>query len=145
MSNGSIPGRDSIAAQREMFRLAEKECGLSLAALAAKTPIPLSTIKGWRDGSAMPAWALGQLGAAGVPDHLLSLILEPFGHCVMAMDGGNDDAAASIDSLQREGAHYLAEHADARADGVVTHIERSRLAERARRVAATARRVANGG
>jgi hypothetical protein len=140
MTSVSIPGQDSIDAQREMFRLAEKEAGLSASAIAAKTPIPLSTLKGWRNGAAMPAWAIGQLGAAGVPDHLLSLLLEPFGRAVVTCDGGNGD----LDQLGREGAHYLAEHADAKADGVVTPIERARLGDRARRLAGAARQVACG-
>lgn len=138
MADVPLPGRDSISAQREMFRLAEKECGLSLRAIAAKSPLKLPTLKGWRDGAAMPAWALGALADAGIPDHLLSLVLEPFGRLVLTDDRDDGD----LDALGREGAHYLAEHADAKADGVITPIERSRLQERARRLAGVARGVA---
>lgn len=96
MADLSLPARDSVAAQRDLFRRAEKEEGLSLRALAARSPIPFSTLKGWRDGAAMPAWALGALGDAGVPDELLSLVLEPFGRRVVTdadIEGDLDTAA----------------------------------------------------
>ena len=141
MADVPLPGRDSIEAQRELFRLAEKECGLSIAAIAARSPLKPSTLKGWREGAAMPAWALGQLGEAGVPDHLLSLVLEPFGRRVIHDDPQDGD----LDELGREGAHYLAEHADAKADGRITPIERARLRDRARRIGGVAVRIANGG
>ena len=137
MADVPLPGRDSIRAQYDMFRLAEKECGLSLRAIAAKGPLKVPTLKGWRDGAAMPAWALGALADAGVPDHLLSMILEPFGRSVVTDEHDDGD----IDELGREGAHYLAEHADAKADGVITPMERNKLQDRARRIAGAARRV----
>lgn len=138
MPNRSLPGQDSVAAQRELFRLAQKECGLSPEAISAKCPIPLSTLKGWRDGAAMPAWALGELGAVGVPDHILSLVLEPFGKHV----GTDEPSEGDLETLAREGAHYLAEHADAKADGVITPMERGKLKDRARRIVGVGRKVA---
>lgn len=138
MADIPLPGRDSIDAQREMFRLAEKEEGLSLTVIAARSPLKHGTLKGWRDGAAMPAWALGALAAAGVPDHLLSLLLAPFAKHIGSDETGDGD----LDALGREGAHFLAEKADAEADGVVTHIERSKLKGRAKRIASVARRAA---
>lgn len=134
MADVPLPGRDSIAAQAEMFRLAEKECGLSLRVIADRSPLALGTLKGWRDGAAMPAWALGALRTAGLPEHLLSLVLEPFG--LIVADRDSDDG--SLAELNRESAHFIAEHADASADGTVTH------QERARRVASLAHKVAEG-
>lgn len=121
-----------------MFRLAAKECGLTIAAIAQRSPLAASTLKGWCDGAAMPAWAIGALGSAGVPDHLLSLILEPFARHVGSDETGDGD----LDTLGREGAHFLADKADAEADGVVTHIEKARLKESARRIAGVARKAA---
>lgn len=138
MADVPLPGRDSVDAQREMFRLAEKECGLSIAVIAQRSPLKVSTLKGWREGAAMPAWGLGALGTAGVPDHLLSLVLESFGKHV-----GTDEADdGDLDALGRESAHYLAEKADAEADGVVTPMERGRLKDRARRLTGIARAAA---
>ena len=138
MADVPLPGRDSIEAQRELFRLAERDFGLSIAAIAARSPLHASTIKGWREGAAMPAWALGALGEAGVPDHLLSLVLAPFGRHVETDEVSDGD----LDELSREGAHFVADHADARADGTITPGERGRLRERAQRLAAVANRVA---
>lgn len=100
MAELSLPARDSVAAQQEMFRRAESECGLTIAVIAKRSPLPLSTMKGWKDGTAMPAWAIGALGEAGVPDHLLSLITEPFGRCVVTEEDGDGDLdAAATDAL----------------------------------------------
>lgn len=141
MADVPLPGRDSIEAQRDLFRRAEHECGLSIAVLAQRSPLAISTMKGWREGAAMPAWALGALGEAGVPDHLLSLVVAPFGRRVETDEVSDGD----LDELSREGAHFIAEHADARADGVVTPIERARLRAKAERIAAVANKVAGKG
>lgn len=138
MSDVPLPGRDSVDAQRELFRLAAKECSLTIAAIAARSPLKTSTLKGWRDGAAMPAWAIGALGEAGVPDHLLSLLLAPFSRHV----GTDESVDGDLDALGREAAHFVADELDAKADGKVTPIERSKLKERASRIAGVARRAA---
>lgn len=138
MADVPLPGRDSIEAQRDLFRLAEKECGLSIAAIAARSPLHLGTLKGWRDGAAMPAWAIGALGTAGVPDHLLTMILAPFGRHVGTDESGDGD----LDALGREAAHFVADELDAKADGKVTPIEKGKLKERARRIVCVARKAA---
>lgn len=96
MADISLPARDSVAAQAELFRLAQHECGLSIRVISQRSPIPFSTLKGWKDGAAMPAWALGELADAGVPDHLLSLITAPWKRSVVTdeeTDSDLDDAA----------------------------------------------------
>lgn len=89
-----LPGQNSIEAQAEMFRLAKRDYGLTLRVIAENSPLKLSTLKGWCSGSAMPAWAIGALGEAGVPDHLLSLVYKPFGRHV-----GTTDAEACVDRI----------------------------------------------
>lgn len=90
MGNLSPPARDSVAAQAEMFRRAKQEFGLSIPVLAKLTPIPKTTMEGWEKETAMPAWAIGALGEAGVPDHLLSLITAPWQRCVVTEEDGED-------------------------------------------------------
>lgn len=54
----------------------------------------MSTLKGWREGAAMPAWALGELR---LPDDLTSLVLSPFAKHVGTDEGegeGDLDALA---------------------------------------------------
>lgn len=99
MANLSLPARDSVAAQQELFRRANSEEGLSVAVLCKRGPFTSSTMRGWANGEAqMPAWALGALGEAGVPDHLLSLVLEPFGHNVGTDETGDDDLDEAADA-----------------------------------------------
>lgn len=135
MADLSQSARNSIALQREMFRLAEQEHGLSLAVLAKTRNLSASTIKGWRDGSAMPAWALGELR---LPDDVVSLILSPYEKHVGTDEPGDGD----LDGLACEAAGLVSEYVEAKSDGVVTHIERSKLANRARRLTPKARAVA---
>lgn len=99
MADLSLPARDSVAAQHELFRRADFEHGLSLRVIAARSPIPYNTLRGWQNGTAMPAWAIGALGEAGVPDELLSLVTQPFGRCVVTEEGGDGDLdTAAIDA-----------------------------------------------
>jgi len=105
MADLSLPARDSVAAQQELFRRAASEEGLTIAVLAKRGPVSASTMKGWRDGAAMPAWAVGALGEAGIPDHLLSLITEPFGRFIVtdeSEDGDLDTAATAATEFAAE-------------------------------------------
>lgn len=79
MSSAPSIGRDCIEQQAEIFRLADSRYGLKLPEIAKRTGIPLPTLKSWRRGAAMPAWALFALKQSGVPDELLSLVSLPFG------------------------------------------------------------------
>lgn len=103
MADLSLPARDSVQAQQELFRRAQQEEGLSLAVLHQRDKnLPKSTLRGWASGAtAMPAWAIGALGEAGVPDHLLSLVTQPFGRCVTTEEEGEGDLdTAADDALQ---------------------------------------------
>jgi hypothetical protein len=106
LANLSLPAQDSVAAQRELFRRAAKK-GLTIAVLNARdSNLKTSTLKGWASGqTAMPAWAIGALGEAGVPDHLLTLVTDPFGRCVVSKDQGEGDLdAAAQDAIEFVGA-----------------------------------------
>lgn len=110
MAEIPLPGRDSVAAQAELFRRAQSEEGLSIAVIAQRSPLSKSTMKGWANGTAMPAWAVGALGDAGVPDHLLSLIYEPFGKHVSS----NADDDSDIDGLAEDASEFTHEYSRAR-------------------------------
>jgi hypothetical protein len=142
MSNDTLPARDSVDAQREMFRRAEQECGLTIAVIAKRSPLSVSTMKGWREGAAMPAWAIGALGNAGVPDHILSLVLEPFARHV-GTNGEDED----LDGLADDARDYVHEHDKARSPHspggvVIIPQERAKLIPLAGRVKSRARRAA---
>lgn len=143
MADGTLPQRDSVAAQRELFRRAEAEEGLSIAVIAKRSPLPLSTMKSWRDGAAMPAWALGALSAAGVPDHLLSLILEPFACFVVSeTDGEGDLDTAANDALDFASAVTRAHHPDSPGGLTIVPQEKALIEPKRQRAAAAIRRAA---
>lgn len=134
--------RNSVQAQERMFRLAERDHGLSIKALVLETRIPKNTLLGWKGGTTMPAWALGALGRAGVPDHLLSLVLHPYSRHI-----GTDDAGdGALDELVRETAGFTSDYLEATAPDSpggpkVIPIEQARLTERALRIEHKARAV----
>jgi hypothetical protein len=82
MDNRRLQARLSVEAQERMFRLAERDFGLSIAILSAESGIPASTLRDWKGGATMPLWAAGALAQAGLPDYLLSLPLRPYGRVV---------------------------------------------------------------
>lgn len=140
MADLSDLARNSVALQQDMFRLAKHEHGLSLAVIARTRKIPLSTLTGWANGTAMPAWAIGALK---FPDDLLSLILQPYGKHV----GTDEEGDGDVDALGLEGLGLVTEIAAARdpagPGGVnIIPMERAKISVRARRVCARARAVA---
>ena len=143
MCNLNGLARNSVMAQERMFRLAERDYGLSVKALHLESGIPVNTLSGWKNGTTMPAWALGALGKAGVPDYLLSLVLNPFSRHV----GTDDDGDGALDCLGRETAGFTSDYLEAKSPDSeggdkITPREAARLAERAMKVACRARAVA---
>ena len=142
MPRRTILAQDIISRQERMLRLAERDYGLTLDDLQAETGIPKPTLATYKRGTAMPAYALVLL-AAVIPDDLVSLLFAPIGKHI-ATDTGED---GDLDALAREGAgynvEYLAAH-DPESDGGVhvTPRERANLKDKARRIAAVARRAA---
>lgn len=135
MADLSRKARNSVALQREMFRLAETEHGLSIAVLARTRDISVSTLKGWREGAAMPAWALGELR---LPDDLSSLVLSPYRKHV----GTDEDDGGDLHTLATEAAGFTADYVERSADGVICHRDKAALGRRARKIVPIARKVA---
>ncbi|CAB4140243.1 hypothetical protein UFOVP407_39 [uncultured Caudovirales phage] len=141
MANLPLPARDCVEAQREMFRLAERECGLSIKAIARRSPLSASTMEGWRNGAAMPAWAIGALGDAGVPDHILSVVLDPYARHVST--NGNDDTLEELADASREFVHAHDKARSPASPGGIQIVpqERAEIVPFARKVKGKARRV----
>jgi len=112
MAEISSPGQDCVASQYELFRRAEQECSLSIAVLAQRNRhLKVSTMKAWRGGAAMPVYALGELKVAGVPDQLLSLVLDPYAAAFLSLP---DDADGDLDTAAIEAADFATEVQKAR-------------------------------
>jgi hypothetical protein len=122
-----------IAAQSHMFRLAESRHGLTRKVLHLETGIPMTTLKTWANGTAMPVYGLAMLTRV-IPDYLTSLLLEPACKGIVTPEEGDGD----LDTLAVEASSYVADYVAAKADGVVTPIETARLREDRRRVRSAA-------
>lgn len=145
MADLSLPARDSVAAQQELFRRAGSEEGLSLAALHARDKhLRMSTLRGWASGeTAMPAWAIGALGEAGIPDHLLSLVTAPWTRSVVTdeetdsdMDDAADAAGEVVTAVRR------ARHPNSPGGVAIVHTEKAEIVPLVRRARAKLRKVA---
>lgn len=133
MSDVAMIGRDSVEQQAELFRLAEHRYGLKISLIAERSGISLSTLKGWRGGAAMPAWAIGALGSVGVPDTLLSLVTLPGGKVV------HSSGEVDLDQLAIECGAFSAKYGAARTPGSeaqinLGHVEIAELNELAAKV-----------
>lgn len=143
MCNFPNLARNSVSAQERMFRLAKRDHGLSIQAIHLETGIPKRTLEGWASGTTMPAWALGALGKAGVPDYLLSLILDPFQRFVGKNETGDGiyhEAAAGATEFAQEYLSATSPNGDGGA--AITPREAARLGEVALRAGAKLRAVA---
>jgi len=127
-----------ISRQEHMFRLAERDYGLTIAMLSAETGISKNTMLMWKKDTAMPAYALVMLSAI-IPDELTSLMYEPVGKHI-GSDGADDDG--DIDALARDCSRYTAEYLSA--DKPRTPQQIANLQDIARRIAGVARRVSHG-
>lgn len=135
--------RNSVSNQAEMFRLVERDHGLSLKLLCLKTGIPKTTLEGWRNGTVMPAWALFKLGKdGGVPDELLSLIGEPFErHVRTDEDGEGDLDTAAIDASEAAARVQRARHPASPGGVAIVPQERAEIIPLLRKSCASARRA----
>jgi hypothetical protein len=143
MCNMSGLARDSVQAQERLFRLAKRDHNLSIQTLHLETKIPKTTLEGWKNGATMPAWALGALGKAGVPEYLLSLILDPFQRFVGKSETGDGiyhEAAAEANAYVQE--WLSATNPNSENGASLSPREAARLAEVARRAGGKLRAVA---
>jgi hypothetical protein len=129
--------RNVLTAQERMFRLAERDYGLTRKAISLETGISRDTLTSWMRGVQMPLAAFVRLSKC-IPDELTSLCLEAADKHV----GTNAPGDGDLDALGRECASFVSEKLEAEADNVVTPIEDRKLRNRSRRVASIALRVA---
>lgn len=124
-----------------MFRVAERDYGLTQKLIHLETGMGLSTIGQYARGeTAMGGEAILKLASwSDFPSALLSILFEGTGRLITdETDSDDDDLAA----LAREGAGMASDYMDAAADGKITPIEKARLVQRATRMTHKARRIA---
>lgn len=133
--------QETKANQGELFRLAERDYGLTIAALATETGISESALKSYAQSNIfarakMPLWVFAELCKV-IPDDVTSIMLRPADKCVLTLLPQDDD----LDKLTAEAVEFAADKLRREADGTVCHIDRAALAERARRLTVKAAAV----
>jgi hypothetical protein len=126
----------------DMFRLAERDHGLTVKRLALLSGMSYDTLQNYRNDAAIPLHAFIQI-MPHIPDELLSMVTEIGGKDVVSP--GND-TDSTLDDLAEEAAEFVAEYTRARSPNgpggaTIVPIERAKLGEQARRVGAKARKV----
>lgn len=135
--------RNSVAAQSDMFRFAERDHALSIRVLHLRTDIPMSTLAGWAKGTVIPAWGLFKLGKQGrIPDHLLSLVGEAFERHVGTDESGEGDLdTAALDASEFARAVQQARHPASPGGVAIVPQEVARIVPFAKQATASARRA----
>lgn len=84
-------------AQKRIFRLAERDQGLSLKAIHLDSGIPYNSIRGYASGETIMAIPAMLKLVGVIPDELLSQLLEPVSKCIAdtGTDDGDHDTLAS--------------------------------------------------
>jgi hypothetical protein len=121
-----------LEAQQDIFRLACRDCGLTLKAISDKANIPYQNVKLYAGGhNAMPIVALLKLRGV-IPDSLLSLVLAPVDAQIVSTlcaDDAHDDFAERCDnvaSLVRKARHPDSPEGVEIAECEAHHIRRAR-------------------
>ena len=111
------------AGQLAMFRLAERNHGLSLKILSLESGIPHGPLRSYAQGTAMPVSALVKLSGV-IPNELISLMLDPGGKVLADAEQDETDiddlARAAVDILQR---YVSARHPDGPGGIRIVHSE----------------------
>jgi hypothetical protein len=127
----------TLRSQLTIFRRAERELGISRKAVSMDSGIHYDTLGTyWRGETIMPLTALLKLCDV-IPDHMLSILLDPVGRHLSTNDKRDGDLA----DLGREAANFTSAYVDAVSDGNVTSIEKAKLTEDARRLRVCASNV----
>jgi len=115
------------AGQLAMFRLAERDHGLTLKILALETGIPHGTLRSYAQGTAMPVSALVKLTRA-IPNELTSLMLDPGGKAVSDADAEETDLDdAAIAALEYALRWAKSRHPDSPSGVKIDHTEKPGL------------------
>lgn len=132
-------------AQMSMFDLAYRKHGFSRKILNLETDIPLTTLKSYEEGTAMPIAAVVKIAAVkNFPNELVSLLFEPADKVVADAEPDEGDldnlALAAVEVLQK---YIAARHPDSAGGIRIVHGEREDIehaaagfADRAGKVAA---------
>jgi len=141
MAHGDRISALTLEAQERMFRLAERDCGLSLKKISLESNIPYNTIRSYAGHSGVPAMmslaVLNKL-AGVIPDELLSHLTQPGGRHIAEnyedpdLDALGEDADAVATEVRR------ARHPNSPGGTNIVPMERDQIMGKARKLKARA-------
>jgi hypothetical protein len=136
--------QETKARQGELFRLAERDYGLTISALAVETGIPEKTLASYNHSNIfarakMPLWVFVRLCGV-IPDDVTSIMVEPAGKCIKSTGTEPD-----LDELATEAGDYAHEYSKARHPAspggtAIVHSEAATLHDIRRRIVGRAGR-----
>jgi hypothetical protein len=142
MSHEDPERQEALRQQERMFRLAERDYGLSRRAISLETGIPVPTLKSWAHDTVLPLSGLRKLVRV-IPDDLTSLLFTGTDKCIAPIvgdDGALDALAGSASELVVE--HLRARHPDSPGGVHIVPQEAEKIKSIGRRVCSHARAVA---
>ena len=106
MADAAGTEQETKAAQADLFRIAERDHGLTITALARETGLSEAALRSYNAPNIfarakMPLWVFVRL-AAVIPDDVMSIVFEPVGKCLTSCETPDGDAHA----LARDGGEY---------------------------------------
>jgi len=132
MSLESAIARDVANRQMAMFAaFVGPGLFITRAALVRASGIPESTLRSWAEGAAIPLHAAMALRRF-LPAEAIDMLTEPGGVRFTSIDLEE----TNWDAIAAEAAGLTFEICEARKDGVIDHVERARLRQRARGLSA---------
>lgn len=131
-----------LEAQQRIFRLADRDFGLSLKSISLDSGIPYNSIRGYASGhTVLPVPALLKLVGV-VPDALLSHLLDPVERHIAPNDNNDSDLDELADAADELAADVRrARHPNSPGGVNIVPIERSGIVGKAKRFGATAKAV----
>lgn len=125
-----------------MFRLADRDHGLSLKIIGLDSGIPHGTLRSYAAGTAMPVAALLKL-AQVIPAHLINLMLDPGGKVLADAEPDETDLDdAVIAALEMTLKWAKARHPNSSSGVAIDHTERPAIELAAAAVTGAAGKVA---
>ncbi len=129
--------QDVVERQMSALRLGKNKYGLSPDKLEAETDISSHTWKSYFKGTKMPSTNLMRYLEL-VPDEFGSRFFKPIGRIITTPKSSED---ARLEELLSKCAGYTHDHIERASDGIICHVDKAALADRAHDISIIATKI----